>query len=187
MHTAANTTDSTWVEFDGANIQHDPKINKKNWEERAATLTHVNELLSEYEFPKYTTVQSSCDWAMKSRDLYENRMWEKTDRISALEEALKELYCEFEKDQNTSAAQALKQTCKDFDIDLTTQVTLEMTVRVTVDVPAGFDVDDAGDLHPSIDFDDHHFLVETLGSKYSSDDFELFDGEVEMVDFKWSE
>lgn len=187
MTTTADSIDSTWIEFDGAQIQHDPKINKKNWEERAATLTHVNELLSEYEFPKYTTIQGSADFAFKSRDLYEDRMWKKTDRISALEDAMKELYCEFEKDQNTSAANALKQACRDFDIDLTTQVTLEMTVRVTVNVPAGFDVDEAGDLHPSIDIDDHHFHIDALGSDFSSDDFELFDGEVDMVDFTWSE
>ena len=187
MTTAAEATDSTWIEFENVEFKHDPRINTESWEFRETVLRQVNALLEAAEFPTYTKVTSANQQAIKSRDLYEDRMWQKTDRISALEEALKELYCEFEKDQNTSAAQTLKQTCRDFDIDLTTQVTLEMTVRVTVNVPAGFDVDEAGDLHPSIDIDDHHFHIDSLGSDFSSADFELFDGEVGMIDFKWSE
>lgn len=185
MQNATTATEATTFEFKGATFTHDPAVHSDSLDERRGMLSHVDELLVATGFEPYSKVTAGMHVAQKSSRLYEQKMWDKVDRNGDFEEALVDLFKQFQKDGNTSAAQTLKQTCADFNIDLTKQVTLEMKVRVTVTVPANFDVDEAGDCHPSIDFDDHHFHVDTHYDDFTADDFELFDGEVEMTDFEW--
>lgn len=183
--TATEATEAITFEFKGTTFTHDPAVHGDSLHDRRGTLSHVDELLVAAGFEPYSKVTAGMHAAQNSSRLYEQKMWDKVDRSGDLETALVDLFREFDRDGNKSAARRLSQTCDDFNIDLTKQVTLEMKVRVTVTVPANFDVDEAGDCHPSIDFDDHQFHVDTSYDDFTADDFELYDGDVEMTDFIW--